>query len=349
MEVSVSIIRHTLEILLTEIYPDVSELDKGYYTLDDILNQLIFEIIKEDYKANSKKHIIQYYLEKYNDDNAGSSRKFTRATQYTQFYRDFNNNEINEMFGIRLSELDAQDMSGSNKFQGYQLTEQEFLGIRMQAYCKLTDKLHGKQISDSHKVSEAEFKKLFTDYSEQIEWLEPMVNAQDQEDIICRTFAYYGLETHFLTEFLYRTTLAAEKAGFPDEIPVDRILPVCGVTPYLQQTSWCPEVLIADLCIIPKWNLYCTDFYSDSQEEWNKKLCLLLDCKQLKNIVLQRKLDKWIEYMHSCSAEDKANFIIEHYWLWDYRPNYEWTSERIKYYRKLYQAVTRDFSQPHIK
>ena len=349
MEVSVTIIRHALEMMLTDLYPDVSALEKGYYSLDDVLNQLIFELIKEDYKEHAEKHTIQYYLDKYDDKNVGSSRKFTRAIQYTQFYRDLNNEEFDDMFGIRIPELDAQDMSGNNKFIGYKLTEQEFLGVRMQAYCKLTDKMHGKQIDDSHKVSETEFKRLFNDYAEQIEWLQPNVNVPDQEDIICRTFTYYGLETHFLTEFLYNITLAAEKAGYPKEIPIDRILDVCGITSYLQPTSWSPEVYMADLRIIPKWNSFCDDFFEDSEAEWRNQSCLLLDCKQLKNVVLQRGLDKLVELMNSCSVQEKANFLIENYWLWDYSPDYEWTSERIRYYRRLHSVVTKNYSQPHIK
>lgn len=346
--VSVAVLRHSIKILLSELYPNISALEECHYSFDDILNQIIFELIKEEYKEYAEKHTVQYYLDSYDSEHFGTSRKYTRALQYVQFYRDLNNSGIEETFGIRLPELEAQDMSGSNKFLGHKLTEQEFLGIKMQAECKLLNKLHGKQIDSSNNVRESDFRKLFEEYERQIAELEPPVNT-NPNDAISRVFAYYGTETYFLTEFLYWITLAAEEFGFPKEIPVDRILSVCSITPYIPETSWCPPVLFADLCIIPKWKNYVRDFFAASDSEWHKQECLLLDCKQMKNIVLQRGLDQWIEIMHSCDQQEKSDFLFEHYWLWEKSPNYEWPSERIVYYRKLHAAIMKDFPKPHIK
>ncbi len=348
VDVSVAILRHTIEILLSEIYPDISALEDSHYSLDDISDQLIFELIKEEYKKYAEKHTIQYYINLYDNKHYGTSRKYTRAIQYAQFYRDFDNSSIEEDFGFRLPELEAQDMTGSNTFTGHQFTEQEFLGLKMQAECKLLNKLHGKQIDSSSNVTEAFFKELFDEYADQISALEPRINT-NSEQIISNVLAYYGTETRFLTEFLYRITLVAEEFGFPNEIPSDRILSVCGITPYISETSWCPQVFIADLCILPKWSTFGRDFFAASDEEWRKKECLLLDCKRMKNIVLQKGLEQWVELMHSCSKQDKVNFIVERYWLWDNSPDYDWTPSRIRYFRKLHDAIIRDLPKPHIR
>ena len=330
MHVTIPALRHTIKMLLNEWYPQVSGLNKGHYSFDDILDQVVFELIKEEYKKYAEKHTIQYYLD------------------HTQFYRDWDNSSIEEIFGFRLPELEAQDMSGSNKFTGYQFTEQEFLQIKMQAECKLLNKLHGKQIDNSHNVSEEDFGLLFGEYADQIAGLEPPMNI-NPNCIISRVFAYYGIETHFLTEFLYRLTLIAEEQGYPKEVPIDRILFVCGITPFIPATSWCPEVFFADLCILPRWGELGKDIFTANDEEWNEQESLLLDCKRMKNIVLQRRLEKWVEWMHFCSPQEKAGFLVEHYWLWDYGPDYNWTSERIRYYRKLHNAVMQDFPKPQIK
>lgn len=214
------------------------------------------------------------------------------------------NSSIEETFGFRLPDLEAQDMTGSNTFIGHKFTEQEFLVIKMQAECKLLNKLHGKQIDSSRNVSEQDFRTMFDEYANQIAELEPPVNTSPNS-IISRVFAYYGTEAHFLTEFLYRVTLVAEEFGFPKVIPTDQIISVCGITPYISKTSWCPEVFIADLCVLPKWDVFGRDFFAASDEEWHKKECLLLDCKQMKNIVLQRGLEQWVEIMHSCDQQKK--------------------------------------------
>ena len=209
------------------------------------------------------------------------------------------------------------------------------------------NKLHEGQIEFSKKVSEPRFRELFEEYADRIDELEPPVN--DPENVICNTYVYYGTETHFLTEFLYHLTLAAEEAGFPKACPMDRILSVCSPTIVIPETSWCPTVFIADFCMIPKWQHFCKPVFFDSEGEWEQKEKLIQDCKRIKNILLQRQLDKFVELIHSCSIAAKASYIEDHYWIWDNRAEYEWTSERIQYYRKLHGALMREFPKPHIK
>ena len=91
MTVSIADIRHAIEIVLIEIYPDISALGEGCYSLNDILDQLIFELIKEEYKKYAARRPIQYYLDLYDSEHYGTSRKYTRALQYAQFYKDFDN------------------------------------------------------------------------------------------------------------------------------------------------------------------------------------------------------------------------------------------------------------------
>ena len=99
-----------------------------------------------------------------------------------------------------------------------------------------------------------------------------------------------------------------------------------------------------------KRDLYCRDIFCDSDEEWSEKAKVLLDTYRLKNTVMQsHALDGFIELIHSCTVEDRADFILERYWIWDKRVEYEWSSERIKYFRKLHIEVTRVFPKPHIK
>lgn len=236
MTVSIADIRHAIEIVLIEIYPDISALGEGCYSLNDILDQLIFELIKEEYKKYAARRPIQYYLDLYDSEHYGTSRKYTRALQYAQFYKDFDNECIEEAFGLRLPELEAQDVTGSNVFSGHRFTECEFLQFKMQAECRLLNKLHGKQLDNSKNVAENDFRKFFEEYSNFITELEPQLSSTPEHVISC-VLAYYGLETHFLTEFLYRLTLCAEKSGFPKEIHTERILSVCGLTTLIPKQS----------------------------------------------------------------------------------------------------------------
>ena len=329
-----------------QMHPWQLLLEGGHYTLDDIIDQFIFEVIIEEYKKYAERHTIQYYLKMYDDEYVGSTRKYTRSIQYAQHFRNFDNDHIQKNHGFRLQDLEKQDVSGSKTFEGYQFTEQEFLQYKLKADCSLLGKLHGRQIENSKKVSESAFKELFSEYYTLLSKLEPPVN--NAELVISRTVAYYATETYFLVEFLYNVTLAAEKAGFPKDIPVDRILEVCALQPKLPAIGYCPAVNYAALLFMPKWSVYANDFFTDNDEDWLKKDCVLLDSMQKKTFILQSWHDKLVEYMHSCNIEEKASFIIERYWIWDNLTEFEWTPDRIRYYRKLHAAIMRDFPKPHI-
>ena len=343
---TIDVLKERIKYVFSHMYPRAHRLGKvGHYTIDDLSNQVIFELIKEEYKQYSPKQTVQEYI--YSFDIDALNRKYTRAIQYAQHYRNENNKLIDDMFGFTLSELEPQDVSGAKKFEGHQYTGQEFWQLKMQAECKLLNKLHGHQIESSKKVSETAFRELFEQYALFIDSIEPLVNEPDQ--IIDRTYAYYGIETHFLIEFLYKVTLVAERHGFPKEIPVERILEVCSIEPLIPETPWCPTVYMADLCIVPKWDQYAEDIFSDNDFEWLEKEVMIADCKQLKNAVFQQAYEEGISFIHECTLEDKNKFIIENYWIWDYRPEYEWTSERIQYFRKLYKLCVRKYEQPHVK
>ena len=345
MDIGISSLEYALKVLINEFYPFTDTFSDELYSLDDVVHQLIFEIIKEEYKQYAPKKTITDYLGEYDVD--GSNRKYTRALQYAQHYKDYDNDAIENELGIRVPELEAQDMNGANVFKGYQFTAQEFLALKLQAECGLLNKLHEGQIESSKKVSETRFRELFEDYTDRIDELEPPVN--DPESVICNTYIYYGTETHFLTEFLYNITLAAEKAGFPKDVPTDRIIAVSSPAIVIPETYWCPAVLFADFCMIPKWQHFSSAIFFDCAEEWRQKEKLIRDCKQIKNNLLQGHLNKFIEMIHSCTAAEKAGYIENHYWLWDNRAEFEWTPERIQYYRKLHGALMRDFPKPHIK
>lgn len=84
MTVSIADIRHAIEIMLIEIYPDISALGEGCYSLNDILDQLIFELIKEEYKKYAARRPIQYYLDLYDSEhyNCGCDSLFIATFMY---------------------------------------------------------------------------------------------------------------------------------------------------------------------------------------------------------------------------------------------------------------------------
>lgn len=336
-------IEHSIENMIEALYPASEKLAEFYYTIPDLATQITFELIKEDYRAHASRQSIQSYIDQYDPDSG--NRKYTRAIQYAQFFRNIDNDLLNETFGIRNPELEAKDMSGQKRFQGYSITLWGFLSLKLHTECRLFTKILGGQIWKSKYVSESDFKDLFQEYHDAICNLEPPINKM--EDIVPYSLVLYGVETYFHINFLYEVSMAAGRHGYPKQIPVDRILSVCQLLKNIPPTIWSPEVYMADCNIIPKRKQFADDIFTLSDEEWLEKDVRLIDCKQIKTMILQR-LMKALTMIGSCTEKEKADFIIENYWIWDTIPDFEWPKGSISYYRKICEAFYRKFEKPSI-
>ena len=341
MSYSLMDLRHAFELMLPEFYPHMQRFQWGYYTQDDLLDQLVFEIIKEENKKYGQKNTITYYLidDEHLYDEKANPAQYSKDIKRVQKIRDFNNDRLEEVFGIRLEDLDAQDMSAPRRFEGRMLRRDEFLQYWIDYRTGLLGKLHGHQISDSHKVSNEQFTALFSAFYYNIDKMMPPVNEPDL--ILPHTLAYFGIETYFLVNFLYNVVLAAEKHSFPRLIPVDRILHICSLTPVYPANEWCPKVCAAVFQMLMKWHDLTDYVFSADENKWTEIELLTEDCKRIKSLLLQRSMEKTIDLIHQCSLQEKNEFILEHYWCWDSRPvdGYEWTPQRISYFRRLYEAV----------
>ena len=342
MEYSLEIIRHMFSIIIQEFYPYTENFQQGFYSLEHLLDQLIFEFLKEENKKYGVTKTITYYLsdDDYEYDKDGNPAQYSKAIRRIQKTRDFDNDRIEGTFGTRLDELNSIDMSSPKRFIGYGLRRDEFLQYWLDYQTDLFKKLHGHQISNSHKVSNSQFICLFDQYYTNINRMMPRMNQKDL--LIPHTMAFYGIETHFLIHFLYNVTLSAEKYGFPEPIPTERILDFCSITPYMPEVEWCPELFVADFPMLMRWHDLTDYIFTDDSATWKKLLVEIIDCKRIKNVLLQKHHDQVVDIIHQCPVDEKIDFIIEHYWCWDTLPidGFEWNDQRISYFRKVYDAVT---------
>ena len=347
MNVSIMDIRRAILKIIKGVYPYGYVLKAGHYSVEDIADQIVFELIKENYKKKAQRKPVMQYINEH-DPDLDSNRKYTRATQYMQYYRMLSNDRIEKEYGLRLDELETPDMSGSNRFQGYKITGQEFWMLKMHAECKIFDKfLHG-QLTKSKNVTDTQFKELFDQYADYIDVISPMVN--DPDDVIEKVFLYFGLEEYFNIDFIFAGVLEAEEHGFPKIIPADRIKAVFAMRPYMPENDWCPRLFCATNTMLMHRNEYWKNIFGDNDSDWQGYELTLEDAFRLKNILLQSaKLENLIDMVSQCSVKEQAEFIIERYWVYDVRDDYEWTPKRINYYRSLVKELTPPIPKPSIK
>ena len=102
MAYSINTIRTAMEALLQEAYPHAALFDLMPFGMNDLADQLVFELIKEEYKDHAPRQSVDSFI-KLLDENA-SNRKYTRAIKKAQHYRDASNEILYDWFGLRLSD-----------------------------------------------------------------------------------------------------------------------------------------------------------------------------------------------------------------------------------------------------
>ena len=351
-------IRTAMFHLINETYPYVETLKLCRFSIDDILDQLIMEniIIEYQYYAERKsirQHRIDNNMTQTEEDENASAQRYARLLSKANHYKEYNQKELCEATGHKKIDLTTNELDGPSNWQNsYSLTEIDFHELMMQDECKLLPKIFEHKLTSKDGVPNPMFKELFANYQQKIDELYDSMDMRDPNSIIAKTSEYFNLQRLYNIEFFYDLTLEAEKNGFPKEIPYDRIWALCGRVYVIPPTEWFPyEINGAENRMLMKRGAYCADIYTLSDIEWIIQFGLILDCLRLKEMVRQLKGGyAFLPYFHDLSAQTKADFIREKYWLWDNRKSFDWTNrKRIQNMRDLYDKLTMQMPKPESK
>ena len=199
----------------------------------DIIEMVIFDLIKKTYDKTEEKHSMRYFFEKYGITEQDQIMRYSRIQSYVQKYRqrEFNLRTANRDFDA-LSEIEAlipPDMSDmSTKLDGYQLTEMNFFELTTILENEFTKAFTEMRLIDSKKVSNTRFKEIIAQYDAEIckmngRWV------KSDDDIVFNTIAAFTLEWKYPVNFIYAVVKRMEELGiseFPDQKM--RLATFCG-------------------------------------------------------------------------------------------------------------------------
>lgn len=328
-------ILHTIE----SVFPTVGVLGEDVYDLNSVLDQIVFELIKENYKKTAPRTSLQSHLEQYFSvfyPKQQTNRPYSRATQSIQHYYEIGMDEIEKEMGLRIP---GMEKTARNSFE---LNEVEAWQIILHNECKLFDAVLQHKVDSSHKISETKFVELMSDYSDRINDFAYV----DDESIVTNTFLVFAYEESMFIDFLYYLTLAAEGQGYPTDIPAKRIFDVISLRDCVPSLGWTRDFFAVSNSMIMKRHLLCPSIYMDSDEEWFFKEAIIEETIRMKSYFLYPGLNEpWIRRINECTEDDQATFIRKSYWIWNIRPKYDWNTDRIKYYRKLNSIIRLPYSK----
>ena len=328
--------------------PFLDEIKDCAVSLDDMIDHIIYEGIKYAYDYYAERKSIRQHLKDNNMDDDSERRKFSRALQYAQYYRDLQYEQVVRDHHIGIDELHGKDMKEfDTRMEGHEINAMNFVELCNMRDIPLLNKIIGKQIQSSKKVSNPIFIELMDQYDAYIDELKAGMDTD--ESVIYNTELFFTLEWKYNVDLVYNIALEAEKHGFP-EITVDNTRWLCG-TVQIPGSTWYPYVAGVESRMIMHRHKYLPFMFDmENEDEIAERDAKNAALYHLKSFIATFGSRKTItELVHTTDMSDRASFIRNRYWIWKHHVKKEWTRERIKYARTVFKLIYQDIAPPKIK
>lgn len=328
--------------------PFVEELNRGAVSVDDMIDHIIYEGIKCAYDDYAEKKSVRQHLIDNGMDTDSERRKFSRALQYAQHYRDLQYEEMLHTMAVKEERLQGKDMTSFEKRkEGHEINAMHFVELCNMRDIPILNKIIGKQIQSTKKVSNTKFMEMVDEYEKYIDKLENEMDSD--EKILFNTELYFTLEWKYNIDLVYDIVLTAEEKGYP-AITKDNVRWMCG-TVMIPPSSWFRATSGTECRMIMHRHKYLTAMFDDMDEaELYERDRLNAVLYQVYAFIKMAGMKKTItELVKETTIHDRAEFIKNRYWIWQNRKRKEWTPERIKYARTVYNLIYQDVEQPKIK
>lgn len=344
---NIETIRDAFVIAIGSIVRAESLFENAYWSAKDIANQITFEYIKMDYHNSAPTKSIRQYLGCTDDDS--QRRQYVRLMEYVQYYRDVENNYIEQCFGERISEYERKNMDTiAAKLAGRQLNAVQFRELTSIHEVRLFLKLLKHQIDDKKKVTDVQMVLLFNEY---LKYLNELQNsATTPLQIIESIIELYQIEHHYCIHVIYELAVAMEKMKNKVSIPIKRISSITSRQLANNFILYPGRLTELNSNMLLHRHKVVSDIFMCSDAEWAAKelfISMSLHIKEL--FVKSRSQSTILENIHNTTLEEKAEFIRNDYWLWNCIPTFEWNKKRFTNFREVHSAITTHIENPKIR
>jgi len=329
---------------LSQLFRDKSLYDLSPFSVFELRNSLIFEMIKTAYDRLEPKKSLRSHR---GTDDDYARMLDSRNKAYVQHYRNIQYKEMRDI-GWNEPELLSQDVSSiEGRLDGHKLSGIQYYEMDALAVHPLLKTIVSKRICDVKKISNATFCEYMEDFEQWVESLIDMLNGDD-EDVIFATVELFTLEWKYSVELFYRCAVEAETQNYT-EVDKDKLAILCAdVTMPQPLNPACAYTTHSRF--IPYRNYLVPYMYNGYDwEEIHEKLFEYLIAKEF--IIVTKYYGKTIidEFCEQTTKSEWAAFIRENFNLKDAFSKNEWTNKRIRYVRKLYNVMTKNMPTPPSK
>lgn len=329
---------------LNSFFSDRAHYAKSPFNVEDFRDCTLFEIIKEAYGESEKKKSLRAHRQSDADD---LRMRDSRWISYAQHYRKLQYERVKERTGKCVSELLPDDVdSMSGKLTGHLVTDMQYFELKTMSRLPILKAVINKRICDVKKISNEQFIQGMHEYDSVIDELLKLLDG-NTEDVLFATIALYTLEWKYNIELFYNCAVEAEKNKVK-EVPINRLALLCAVLYVLAPSN-------TVLPIESRFVLHRRDLvpymYEANDEDWEAVKEKFYQYFIVKYYVRKDMFHNLTipQYVAThISRETWADFIREHYNLRNIYKTKEWNNKRIRYFRKMVQAMIRDVPEPRL-
>lgn len=336
--------------MVRHYFPDdyIEEVFGGMLNIDDVVEMIIFDVIKAIYDKTAEKHSMRYFYDKYGISQEADIMRYSRIQSYIMKYRKKEYEDRSDLQGTypemeRLIPPDMSDME--KKLEGYQLTEMNFFEITTVLENEFSKAISENRLIDSKKVTNEKFKDIIAQYDAVISEL---ADSWDKtvDDIIFRTIAAFTLEWKYPVHFLYCIAKRMEElgiSGFVDEQL--RLVSFCADVSGTSRlgggfNTHSRMVTVRDryIDLILKEPSGSNNYH---REHWRFGEGLFIISQIIRNhymTINDMSIEDW--FIENTNKEDWASFFRD-YDVFRYinSDKKEWTNKRIRYFRRIYGEI----------
>lgn len=328
-------------------FPSIFSIKNPYISIEDIVDFVLYEGIKEAYDNYAEKKSIRQHMIENNMDTDADRRRLSRQFQYAQYYRDYQNERLGKLgfYSEELAEKSMEDFN--NRITGHLITAMNFQELKNMLDIPILEKIIGLKIGSSKKISNQSFKELMIEYEDYIDNLE---NSMDTpEEIVYNTELYFTLEWKYSIDLIYDITLEAEKLGYPKFVSESTAFLMGTVNIF--PTDWYNGIISTECRMIYKRPDLVPLVFRYGQADSEKFIHDCADLYRIREIFRFINSDKKIyELVVKTTIRDRAEFIKNRQWIWKKRiKEKEWTPDRIRYARKIFDKTYLKHETPSIK
>lgn len=216
---------------LFEMYPSkyIHSVFSGKLDVDDFVDQVILEYIKNAFDNTQEKHSLRFFLKKngYDDNNDIDIRM--RYSRLMALVNEAKKKEIEHLksYGVDIGDDETSlEMNNiADKLDGYKLSEMNFFEITNVGELDLIKAIIHHRISSTKKIPNSRFIDIANQYDKFVlSWKEQCKDSDKK--MVFNSLAYYTIEWKYQFNFLYHCLKEMEVAGIKQE---SKVIPKIGM------------------------------------------------------------------------------------------------------------------------